>query len=296
MSLIVPKVNRFAFTYDNWGANPGNVPGTSFAPGASNVYGNWTRLHTNSSDISTEIWMAEFSLLGGSTSGQDKSQLLDIGVDPAGGTSYVSIFGDTAAAGAAATKAMVFGHSPTVGNSGPSSIVMLPLRIPSGSTVAARVQGSNATAGTVYVCMRLFGKPSLPEMFPRGHVAEIIGAITNSGGVSFTPGNAADGDWTSLGTTVRALFWFQLCVQLSLDTQNARYYWFELAYGDGTNYVTILKESRWTGGSESQQRGAAGSELFQSYCHVPAGATLYVRGRCNAAPDAGWNSVAVGVG
>jgi len=292
--LLVPKVNRFAFTYDNWGANFGTSAGTSVVPGASNVYGSWTEVISDA-NVTTDIWAIEISITGGNTANSDKSQLVDIGYDPAGGTTYVSIFGDTATVGQAATKAWVCGNVGTLGTTGPDMVANLPLRIPSGSAIAVRLQGSNATAGTVRVLVKLYGKPSAPDITPRGGIARIIGAVTTSGGVSFTPGNATDGAWTSLGATGSNLWWWQLGVQCSNGTQTALYYYFDLAYGDGSNYHLIHRQARFTNTSETSRLGTS-SHYSEAFCHVPSGATLYVRGRCSAAPTSGWNANVIGIG
>ena len=293
--LLVPCINRFGWSYDNWGANHTTSSGTSVTPGASNVWGSWTEIGPDAS-ITNDVCLMELCVTGGSTAGQDKSQLIDIGIDTAGGTTYVSIFGDTATAGQAATKGIICGSTGGIGTQGPDQTFVLPIRIPAGSAIAVRVQGSNATAGTVRVMGKYWGKPSRPESVFRGQAAEIVGTITNSGGVSFTPGNAADGSWTSLGTTTRANKWWQLGVQCSNAVTGGAYYYFDLAYGDGSNYVQILRDARFTSTSEMIRHSFSMAMLVESFCEVPAGATMYVRGRCNTGPDAGWNAVAVGVG
>lgn len=292
--LLVPKISKFAWSYDNWGASHSTSSGTSVTPGASNVWGSWVEIGPDAS-ITTDVWLMEVGVTGGATSGQDKSQLLDIGIDPSGGTTYVSIFGDTATAGQAATKGIVCGSSAGIGTQGPDQTFVLPIRIPSGAAIAVRVQGSNATAGTVRITGKWWGKPSCPEVVWRGQAAEIVGTITNSGGVSFTPGNASNGSWTSLGTTTRANKWWQLGVQCSNNTTGGAYYYFDLAYGDGSNYVQILRATYFTNTSEFLRRSFSMGSAVESFCEVPAGATLYVRGRCGASPDSGWNAVAVGV-
>jgi hypothetical protein len=134
-------------------------------------------------------------------------------------------------------------------------------------------------------------------MTPVGHITETIGTITNSGGVSFTPGNAADGSWASLGTTTRPLWWWQLGCQISAGTIGAQYTYVDLAVGDGSNKDIIIKNHlmSFSGTAEIDSQPYM-TQLVQGYKHVPAGATMYVRGRCNGAPTSGYNAVAVGVG
>jgi len=269
--------------YHNGGTNPSATPGTSVTPGAGNAEGSWTQIAT-AANIAFGVWGIWVSVAGGNTSGAQKDHLLDIGIDEAGGTSYTAIISN-----------LVCGQT-QAGSTGCNQYYF-PLNIPAGSTVAVRVQGNNATAGTVRVWAMFFGKPSHPELVPRGEITETIGTITNSGGVSFTPGNAADGTWASLGTTTRNLWWWQLCVQVSAGTITAQYTRCDLAYGDATNKTLIIQALPigFYGTAEiAAQVNAA--HMLQGYCHVPAGSTLYVRGRCSTSPTSGYNAVAIGVG
>lgn len=284
--LAAPGLSSYGFTFDNWGANPssGASAGTSVVPGASNVEGAFTQI-ASSANISRDVYWLALRVFGGTTSTAQKDHLLDIGVDNAGGTSYT-----------AAVSNIVCGAS----GSSPQSALpsfLIPLFIKSGSSVAVRVQGNNATAGTVRVAAKFWGDPSNPENVPVGQFSETIGTITSSGGVSFTPGNAADGTWASLGTTTNDLWWWQLCTQVSNATMTALGMYVDLAYGDATNKVTITRKYLITNTSELLTDAFnTGLCWLDSYKFVPAGSTLYVRGRCSGAPDSGWNAVAIGIG
>jgi hypothetical protein len=128
-------------------------------------------------------------------------------------------------------------------------------------------------------------------------ISETIGTITNSNGTSFTPGNAADGSWTSLGTTTNPLWWWQIGYQLDNAAITAEYTYIEIAWGDGSNKHIICE--RMHQGTTAEQTGSVLNTqvLFhEAYCPVPAGSTIYVRGRCLNAPDSGYNAVAIGIG
>jgi hypothetical protein len=93
------------------------------------------------------------------------------------------------------------------------------------------------------------------------------------------------------------LWWWQLAYQVDNGTITAEYTYVELAYGDASNKVTILK--RMHQGTTSEQIGSilnGNLNIFEAYCPVPAGATIYIRGRCLNAPDTGYNGVAIGIG
>lgn len=283
--LHVPRQSAQSWTYDNWGANPGSAIGTSVVPGASNALGNWTQI-ASSANIAQDVYGIYVQIHTGATSAAIKNHLVDIGVDPAGGTSYTAIISDFAV-----------GASPSLSQAGAREFYF-PFFIRAGSSVAARVRGSNATAGTVRVAARFYGRRSQPEVFPVGSYSQTFGAVTaSSRGTTITPGNAADGAWLDLGAVTNPLWWWQLGYGIDNATITAEYTYFELAHGDSTNKHTIFKMMH--GGTTSETCGlAAQTQLLwhAAYQPVPAGANIYVRARCNNAPDTGYHVNVLGIG
>jgi hypothetical protein len=224
------------------------------------------------------VWVS-----GGNSTGAQKDHLLDIGVDPAGGTSYTALISN-----------ILCGQSGNAVDGGRK--YWFPIRIPSGASVAARIQGNNATAGTVRVGATYYGKPTRHELVRCGSYSETVGAITSSGGVAFTPGTSnAEGSWTSLGTTAKDLWHFNLCVQCSNGTTTSLGYAFDLAVGDGSNKHLII-ENQYASFPGTAEKHIQWINPFEGYWHVPASSTLYVRGTCSGTPASGWTAVAVGIG
>lgn len=282
--LHVPGLSAFNWTYDNWGANPGATIGTSVIPGASNAEGSWTQI-ASSANIANDAYWLYLQVHSGATSAAAKNQLLDIGVDPAGGTSYAAIISN-----------LQMGASPALTAAGAREHIF-PFFIKAGSSVAIRIQGSNATAGTVRVAARFYGMPTNPLATPRGAISETFGSITNSNGQSFTPGNAADGAWADLGATTYPLWWWQLGYAIDNATITAEYTYIEVAWGDATNKHSMFKVMH--GGTTSEVCGlAAQTQMLAcaAFNPVPAGANIYIRGRCNNAPDTGYHATVVGIG
>lgn len=276
----------YSFRFNNWGATPSSAMGTSVTSNATaNVEGSWTQIAA-SSDITSEVYWLNVRISHGYSSGASRPSLLDIGVDPAGGTSYVE-----------QVQNLICGNSADFTTPGGGHCYHIPIRIRAGSSVAVRLQSGGTTVPTRVSAM-FFGDPSRPEMAPNGTVFETIGTVTNSLGVSFTPGNTGTyGSWVSLGTTTRELWWWQLGAQVDNATQNALGYRYELAYGDASNKTTILINAFNTRSTESS--GHIYAEHLMSaaaYCLVPAGSTIYVRGTCTATADTGHNALAYGVG
>lgn len=285
MALHPIGLSGYSFTYDNWGTNPSATPGTSVTPGASNVEGTYTQV-ASSANIAQDCYWMFIQISGGGTSTAAKNQLLDIGVDPAGGTSYTTVISN-----------LVCGQTPAYTAAAGGKSWMFPIFIKSGSSVAVRVQGSNATAGTVRACVKFWGQPTRPEAVPVGNIFQTFGTITNSNGTSFTPGNAADGSWVDLGATSSELWWWQVGYQIDNGTVTAEYTYIDIAYGDGSNKHIISRTMH--GGTTGEITAFllnSNLNFCSAYRPVPSGANIYIRGRCNNAPDTGYNATVIGVG
>ena len=275
--LALPHTNSWGFVYSNQ-TDGSLVPGISVTPGASSVEGSFTEIAADAS-ITTEIQYVALWVNSGRSSTASKLHFLDFAWDPTGGTTYDQIlFQDLAC-----------GNSAGVNNEGLGRFYHFPCKIPAGSAIAVRIQGSNATAGTVRVEGKFYGKPSRPELWRPAAYAETLGAGASTLGVSFTPGTTAWGSWASLGTTTKKHFWAQLGVQIdngTFDGDNVR---LQLAIGDGTNQHIIIDQMIVQNTFEAISSG------LQQPCtwEIPAGAELWVRGNCNNAPVTGYNATCV---
>ena len=276
--LASPHTNSWGFVYTNVGVGVVGNTGLSVTPGASSVEGSFTQI-ASAANIASDVQYVHLMVMQGNSGGQSKQQFLDLGWDPAGGTSYTAFLSDLACGG-----------SNSLGN-GPAQFYHFPCKIPAGSTVAVRLQGSNATAGTVRVVAFFFGKPSRPELWRPAAYSETLGAGASTLGTSFTPGNASFGAWASLGSPAKKHFWAQLGVQIDNATvaagEGTRC---QLGIGDGTNMHSITDLHIITTAAES-----VGHTMPQcpGLWEIPAGSTLYVRGASFGAPTSGYNATAV---
>lgn len=286
MALFPPPSSSLNWNYRNWGANPSATPGTSVTPGASNVEGSWTQV-ASSANIANDVFGFHLQVSGGATSTAIKSQVLDVGVDPAGGTSYTSIIAD-----------LQIGASPALTAAGLREY-FFPMWIKAGSSVAVRIKGQNATAGTVRVMVKFYGQPSAPWQMPVGTFSRTfgVGGAGDDQGTDFIPGNAADGSWVNFGATSDRLWWWQLGYNVANGTITAEYTYIELAWGDASNKHQIFEFMH--GGTTGETCGHAMQPHLlwhDAYHPVPSGANLYVRGRCNNTPDSSYKCTIVGVG
>lgn len=280
--MFAPNLCSFQQIFTNVG-NPNTTSvGTSVIPGASNVEGSFTAI-ASTTDISDDVFWIKLWVSNGVSAGVAKNHLLDIGVDDAGGTSYTARISNIVTGGTAQA------------NNGGGNWFIFPLFIKGAASVAIRIQGSHSTAGTVRCAMWFYGKPNRPEATRLATFSETIGTITNSNGVSFTPGNTgAEGTWVSLGTTANDLWWWQLGVQIDNATTTALIYYFDLAYGDATNKIMIIENSmmQLEGTSEANSRPLDP----MGYMEVPAGSELFIRGTSSGTAVTGFNAVAIGTG
>ena len=283
--LYTPKLSRFSFTYDNWGANPSDTPGTSVISGSSDAEGSWTQVaaHIN---LTQHIYAFSLRVSNVFFANSLRDMLLDVGVDPAGGTAYSAIISNICCG---SLDDNITGSS--------AAQFLFPFYISSGSTVAVRAQCNSASAPTPRVAMKFYGSQSRPEMFPVGHFSETIGTIVASSGVLFAPGNAADGSWVLLGTTSKDMWWWQLSDQLSNSAHTAEFTYIDLGFGDGSNKHVIMRLQHTSTTAEERKHVIEPNLNFmEAYCPLPSGTNIYVRGRCSDAPDTGYTALAIGIG
>jgi len=240
--------------------NPSTTPGTSITAG-SGTKGSWGQVL---SALSNDVYMLELWINAGNSSGAQRDYWIDIGVDPAGGTSYSVLIAD------------IVGHMADSAVAG-GRWYRFPIFIKAGSTVGARAQGNGANA--IRVAAIAYGWPTNPEAVLVGQYSETLGNGTFPG-VSFTPGSSgAEGNWVQVGTTTRNCWWWQIGVGYSGTTLTSLMYYIDLATGDSSNKHMIIENMPVfiRGTAETWAQFAT----FDGFWEVPAGASLYVRGSCS---------------
>ena len=290
MTLVIPKASVANAWVDNWPATPSITGGTTVTPGTSGAEGAFAECIADTV-VTDDIKFLKIWVLFTTAPVAPKNAFLDIAVDLAGGTTYATTLIDNIVCGSASTATTA--NQPRQWS--------FPINIPSSSSIACRIRGVSGTPGSARVFMRAYLRHSMPEWHPVGQFAETIGVTETTAvdATAFTPGNAADGTWASLGATTRDLWWWQLGYQVDNATITAEYTYIELGYGDGSSggTTTILKQMH--GGTTAETVGMVLQEQDISYaCYypLPAGTTMYVRGRCNNAPDTGYQAAAHAVG
>lgn len=270
----------------SWGYSTSNftTPSTSSfgtsitGSGTANVKGSYTQLL---SALAEDAYMVYIRITDGNTNATGRDGTVDIGIDPAGGTSYSVLIPDLLAsqAGASADGAHIY---------------WFPVRIPAGATVAARTSQSVISA-TCRVSIAVRGKPSRPDLIPWGTTVTAFGVGASSNGTSITPGTSgADGTYVSLGTPSKPHFFWQVGFGINNATTTALGYNIDLARGDGSNKHLIISDAQFIA-TTTERMWRLVNDFNEGWAPAGAESTIYVRGSCSGTPVTGCTAIAYGV-
>lgn len=206
------------------GTRPATAWGTSITPG-NNTYGSYTQVLPATSD---ETYLCRVTINSFATSAAARDALVTIGIDPAGGATYTDLITDLVAS----CSATYFGPV----------AYEFPIRIPAGATIAAKATVNNATVGTGRVSIELFGRPSRPELVKAGSFVQTFGSTpASSSGTAITPGTAAEGTWTQIGSALTVPLWFW---EYGLGVNNAAMastiHHIDVGLGDASNKKIVV--------------------------------------------------------
>lgn len=175
-----------------------NAQGTAVTPG-NNIYGAYTALGLTLTDDAYGIWV-NFNGAGASATASDT--IATIGVDAAGGTSFVDLIPDLLCSACTAF----------VSNAQMSGGIWFyfPLLIRSGSSLGCKASQNSAAPRNVNVYVVCPTGPSHPESLPRfGSFVRSYGiTAASSSGTGVTPGAAAEGAYVQLSSGIADPCWF----------------------------------------------------------------------------------------
>lgn len=237
--LLTPVPNTFKSVISNClTVRPGDTYGTTVTPG-NNVYGAYAQLL---SATAFATYFIEITVHGISVAAAAKDALITIGIDPAGGSAYTDFI-----------QHLVVSNA-SLGSGGPGVVgktYRFPLKIPVGASIAAKASVNNATVGTARVAVKLYGRPSRPELVRAGAYVDTFGAVTaSSSGTTVVPGTTADGAWTLLGSNfARPYWWWQAGMGANDATLGGGAngtYTVDLAVGTSTGALdTVFEDERY---------------------------------------------------
>lgn len=285
MPLWTPRTPAYLASFCSVGATRIAASyGTTVTP-AQNSKGSYAQVLT-SGNVSFDVFAIQININSNAVSAAARDTIIDIGVDPAGGTSYSVLIPDLLASCA----------SSYIGALGSGINYWFPVWIKSGSTVAARASVNNATVGTCKVWMRIWGKPSDHRQVRVGTKVKSYGITAGSStGTSVTAGTTSEGSWTSLGTIAAGddpWFW-QYGMGVNNGTVTAVGYAADLGIGAASNKQLVVEQRVWQG-TTGEAWYDSGPSVF-GYYQAKAADIVYGRVQASGTAVSGINMAAWGV-
>ena len=282
--LHVPVgANTFGTFLPSTIARPNTAQGTSVTP-ATGGFGGWFQLGV---DTTTDTYGILICINSNSANGTARRTVVNIGIDPAGGTAYTVLIPN-----------LIAGGAPSYITEGMGQWYYFPVFIPRGAAVAAQAYGTVATAFRV---MAWFTQnPSNPAQIRKGSFVESVGASTFEG-TNVVPGTTAVGNWTLMGTTVNRLWWWQVGLQgTANDSAYAANTTIHLDVGVGNGTVggtdIILRDFPVRQGSAAETFSSMPITVGCEWS-VPPGSNIYVRGQHSGTNETGnYNCTVYGLG
>lgn len=257
--------------------------GASVTPG-NNTYGSWATVLASGS-VTDDVYAIEVIVHGIGVSGSATDSLTNIGVDPAGGTSFSVLIPDLLTSSAA-----TIGLTQTPGIS-----FWFPVKIKAGSTIGAQGSINNATVGTQRVFVKLYCCPSRPDQVRSGSYVLSFGAnAAASCGTAVTAGGASEGSYTQLGSSVAdngLFFWVVASAPINQNTMANGAHCSDLALGDASNKRVIIAD-QIEGTDNSERRTAI---MRGAWAKAAVGDNVYTRCQTGTAVTAN-SSIAYAVG
>lgn len=275
MSVLVSSVAE--------GTRPAAAWGTSVTPG-NNTYGSYAPLIAGAS-VTDDAHGILVNINSASTSTAARDCIVTIGIDPAGGSSYTAFIEHLLGSCAGAYASAQCGAG--------GVFYYFPVRIPSGSSVAAKASVNNATVGTVRVAVTLY-RASRPDVVYVGSFVQTFGAVeASSCGTSVTPGTSSVGDWVSVGTVTTPIRAWEVGMGVNDDTMTVNTHHCWVGIGSSSSKKNAIEAHPVViNSAESLGKGPA----FAFRAAAP-GDGVYVRNQVGpSASDSSISMIAYGVG
>lgn len=283
MPLWVP-FNEWGWKLHSHDVRPAGTQGASITPG-NNVMGSYAQI-ISGANVVEDVWALEVIFQAGATATAKRDILATIGIDPAGGTSYTDTINHLLASEAASF----------VSGTGWGISYYFPLFIKAGSSIGCKAQVNNATVGTIRAMVKLYGRPSRPELIKTGSFVRTYGANTAaSNGTVITPGTTSQGAWTQLGTLSDNVWFWQLGYGTDDATMANLLYGGGISVGDATNKKIIIDQHLHSTGVNETSHYSQPAES-QCYGYGKSGELVYGRLWCSGAADTIKSMIAYAVG
>ena len=195
--MLYTDISRWQYYASNYISAPSaTTPATEFTAGGSNADG---AAVSCLSALAQDAMLISISIGAINNPTVDTSALLDVLVDPAGGTSWSELISD-----------LLCGFSTTpLTTATLNCVYIFPLVIRAGSSIGVRCRTASASDVTNNdVVIQVWGQPSRPELVWAGQKVETLGVTAASSiGTDITPGASGTySAWTNVGSVTSARY------------------------------------------------------------------------------------------
>jgi hypothetical protein len=264
------------------------VFGRDIAAGSSNVDGTAVSLFRNSalSDLNLPFDCHYLAIAAGgwNAANANVQVLLDILVDPTGGTSWSVLIED-----------LLVGMTQVNGLCAPYNFYHFPIWIPAGSRLGARARTRHTANRTGNVIAYVCGEPTHPDAWWCGSGVESLGinAATSQGtDIPDTAAANAWSSWTNVGSPTSHRYGsVQLGINGSDATAVAASYLFQMGYNSTELRGVVPVHRHLTTNEVGFQIG----QMMPNWCDIPAGTQMQVRQTASVAAAETLNCAIYGV-
>ena len=285
--MLFTPGNDFMWSASNFGSTYTDAGLGVNSPGHANA--NTKGANTNMLvGIAEDCYGIAIGFVGGFTAATIRRNLVDLLIDPAAG------IGNAGSSWSVVINNLYCAYA---------SLVMggywyyFPLYLKAGTAIGTANQSLTAGTSALRVCIRVFGKPSRPELVKTGSKVQTYGAVTGTTkGTAITPGTGAMGALTaSLGTLSYDQWWWQCGHGYNDASTTDDAVLLDVLAGDGTNNLMCGEnfQFRITNG-ENAGMTAWGTSMPQRF--IKSGNDVYMRAADVIAPQTTPTVVAYGMG
>lgn len=241
--------------------------GATITP-AQNAFGSWATVLASGS-VTADVYMIDININTIGVSAQGTDSLTEIGVDPAGGTSFTTLI---------PTLLTSYASAYLANNVCGGINYRFRVKIKSGSTIGARGAINNATVGTQRVSVTLYCLPKGPVK--AGSYVVAYGADTSAScGTAVTAGTTSVGTYTQLGSAIADGPKWDWCVAMFPKNNNnmggTNGLHCDLALGGSTSNNRRIITNQTVQGTASEVQSAT---IKAAYSIGAPGDLVYTRG------------------
>lgn len=281
--------NEFNWTVSSFGANFSDAGLGANSPG--NASANQKGANTNLlAGIAEDCYGLAICFSGGNSSTASRRQLTDILIDPAAGV------GNNGSAWSVLI-ANLASNSPAFTAGAAGYWYYFPIYLAAGTAIGSAHQDNTAGTLALRVSLRVYGKPSRPDLLKVGARVQTLGAsIGTTVGTTVAPGTSVMGSYSAtLGTLNFDAWWWQLGVLSTDSSMSTNSYLFDVA-ANATNKIICMEGVQYgvVGSAEQASKSAFGAEV--PYRMISSGQDIYVRGVGSTTADTGMSAVVYAVG